>query len=72
MGTIQGIILTIVVEKENTAIWAIPWDTKFQAALYGIVCAGAGCYISGVIMRQRGPVFVTAFVPRSMVIVAIL
>lgn len=73
MGTIQGIILTIVVEKENTAIWAIHWDTKFQAALYGgIVCAGAGYYISGVIMRQRGPVFVTAFGPLSMVIVAIL
>ncbi|KAL1806066.1 hypothetical protein ACET3Z_029134 [Daucus carota] len=73
MGTIQGIILTIVVEKENTAIWAIHWDTKFQAALYGgIVCAGAGYYISGVVMRQRGPVFVTAFGPLSMVIVAIL
>ncbi|KAK1378095.1 putative Nodulin MtN21 /EamA-like transporter family protein [Heracleum sosnowskyi] len=73
MGTIQGIILTIVVEKENTAIWAIHWDTKFQAAVYGgIVCAGAGYYISGVIMRQRGPVFVTAFGPLSMVIVAIL
>lgn len=40
--------------------------------MQGIICAGAGYYISGVIMRERGPVFVTAFNPLSMVIVAIL
>lgn len=33
MGTIEGIILTIVVEKGNRAIWTVHWDTKFQAAL---------------------------------------
>lgn len=36
MGTIQGIILTITVEKENMAIWAIHPDTKFLASLYGV------------------------------------
>ncbi|KAA8534244.1 hypothetical protein F0562_031761 [Nyssa sinensis] len=40
--------------------------------LQGIICSGFGYYISGVLMRERGPVFVTAFSPLSMVIVAIM
>ncbi|KAG2285262.1 hypothetical protein Bca52824_044866 [Brassica carinata] len=38
----------------------------------GVICSGVGYYVQGVIMKTRGPVFVTAFNPLSMVIVAIL
>ncbi|CAH9097499.1 unnamed protein product [Cuscuta europaea] len=73
MGAVQGTILTLVVERGNTAPWAIHWDTKLLAYIYsGIVCSGVAYYISGAIMKEQGPVFVTAFNPLSMVIVAVL
>lgn len=40
--------------------------------MQGIVCSGLAYYIQGVVMKDRGPVFVTAFSPLSMVIVAVL
>ncbi|KAL0338347.1 UNVERIFIED_CONTAM: WAT1-related protein [Sesamum angustifolium] len=72
-GTAQGAAVALVMEKGNAAAWAIKWDTKFLAAAYsGIFCSGIAYYVQGVIMKKRGPVFVTAFSPLSMVIVAIL
>lgn len=40
--------------------------------MQGIVCSGLAYYIQGLIMKERGPVFVTAFSPLSMIIVAIM
>lgn len=40
--------------------------------MQGIVCSGITYYIQGIVMKERGPVFVTAFNPICMVIVAIL
>ncbi|XP_070680970.1 WAT1-related protein At2g39510-like isoform X2 [Malus domestica] len=40
--------------------------------LQGIICSGIAYYIQGVVMKERGPVFVTAFSPLSMIIVAIM
>ncbi|CAA0820505.1 WAT1-related protein [Striga hermonthica] len=39
---------------------------------FGVVCSGITYYLSGVIMKEKGPVFVTAFNPLGMVIVAVL
>ncbi|KAL6574758.1 hypothetical protein OROMI_012043 [Orobanche minor] len=73
LGTAEGAALALVMEKGNTAAWSIKWDTKFLAAVYsGIFCSGIAYYVQGVVMKERGPVFVTAFSPLSMVIVAIL
>ncbi|KOM40601.1 hypothetical protein LR48_Vigan04g079900 [Vigna angularis] len=40
--------------------------------MQGIVCSGMAYYIQGVVMKDRGPVFVTTFNPLCMVIVAIM
>ncbi|KAK1426119.1 hypothetical protein QVD17_14788 [Tagetes erecta] len=73
LGTIEGAIVAFIMERGNTEIWAIKWNTTLLATLYcGIVCSGFAYYIQGVIMKERGPVFVTAFQPLSMVIVAIM
>lgn len=40
--------------------------------MQGVVCSGMAYYIQGVVMKTRGPVFVTAFSPLCMVIVAIM
>ncbi|CAN4106860.1 unnamed protein product [Withania somnifera] len=73
-GALQGTALTLVLQRGNSRIWSLHWGTsKFYASLYcGIVNSGIGYYISGLIMNVKGPVFVTAFNPLNMVIVAIL
>ncbi|KAF5947851.1 hypothetical protein HYC85_013808 [Camellia sinensis] len=40
--------------------------------MQGIICSGVSYYISGVVMKEKGPVFVTAFNPLSLVIIAII
>ncbi|XP_021819077.1 WAT1-related protein At2g37460 [Prunus avium] len=73
MGTLEGTALALVMERGNSAVWAIKWDTKLLAACYsGVFCSGLAYYIQGVVMKYRGPVFVTAFSPLSMVIVAVM
>ncbi|KAL3845897.1 hypothetical protein ACJIZ3_003300 [Penstemon smallii] len=54
---LQGTILTFAVERGNSAIWSIGWDSKLLAYGYGVFTY----YISGIIMGKKGPVFVTAF-----------
>ncbi|PPD72341.1 hypothetical protein GOBAR_DD30758 [Gossypium barbadense] len=73
MGTLEATVAALVMETGKASIWAIKWDTKLLTAAYsGIVCSGLAYYIQGVIMKDRGPVFVTAFSPLCMVIVAIM
>ncbi|PWA93998.1 Drug/metabolite transporter [Artemisia annua] len=73
LGTVEGAIVALVMERGNTAVWAIKWDTTLVATLYsGIICSGLAYYIQGLIMKDGGPVFVTAFSPLSMIIVAIM
>ena len=38
----------------------------------GIVSSSIAYYVQGMIMQKRGPVFVTAFTPMIMIIVAIM
>jgi drug/metabolite transporter (DMT)-like permease len=40
--------------------------------LQGIVCSGVAYYVQGIVSRQRGPVFVTAFNPLCMIITAVM
>ncbi|GFP90334.1 wat1-related protein at2g37460 [Phtheirospermum japonicum] len=73
LATVEGAALALVMEKGNPVAWAIQWDIKFFAAVYsGMFCSGIAYYVQGVVMKERGPVFVTAFSPLSMIIVAIL
>lgn len=36
MGTVIGTALTLGVERGNAAIWALGWDTKLLAYVYGV------------------------------------
>ncbi|KAL9421953.1 hypothetical protein AB3S75_034261 [Citrus x aurantiifolia] len=73
MGTIEGTIVALFLERGNAAVWSIHLDSKLLAAVYsGVICSGIGYYVSGVVMKDRGPVFVTAFNPLCMIIVAIM
>ncbi|KAK4772873.1 hypothetical protein SAY87_027892 [Trapa incisa] len=73
LGTIEGSILAVIMERGKPSVWAIHWDTKLLAFVYsGVVCSGMAYYIQGIVMKERGPVFVTAFSPLGMVIVAVM
>ncbi|XP_039066030.1 WAT1-related protein At2g37460-like isoform X2 [Hibiscus syriacus] len=73
MGTLEGTVAALIMEKGNAAIWALKWDTKLLTVAYtGIVSSGLAYYIQGVVINDRGPVFLTAFGPLCLVIVAIM
>ncbi|TYH00281.1 hypothetical protein ES288_A10G262300v1 [Gossypium darwinii] len=72
MGTFEGNILAFAVEWRNPSVWLIGFDSKLIASLYGGLVTAFALYAMGSVMKRRGPVFVSAFNPLSMVIVAIL
>ncbi|GFP99940.1 wat1-related protein at2g39510 [Phtheirospermum japonicum] len=73
LGAFIGAIVTFLAERGNTSMWALGWDAKLLACVYGgVISSGITYYLSGVIMKEKGPVFMTAFNPLSMVIVAII
>ncbi|XP_022766348.1 WAT1-related protein At1g21890-like isoform X2 [Durio zibethinus] len=72
IGTIGGAAVSFVMERDMNA-WKIGWDSSLLAAVYsGVVCSGIAYYAQGVVMREQGPVFVTAFSPLCMIITAAL
>lgn len=72
LGTLQSIAVTFVMEHK-ASVWTIGWDMNLLAAAYaGIVSSSIAYYVQGLVMEKRGPVFVTAFSPLMMIIVAIM
>ncbi|KAK4377872.1 hypothetical protein RND71_004168 [Anisodus tanguticus] len=72
MGMLQSIAVTFVMEHK-TSVWTIGFDMNLFAAAYaGIVSSSIAYYVQGLVMEKRGPVFVTAFSPLMMIIVAIM
>ncbi|KAF3320627.1 WAT1-related protein [Carex littledalei] len=73
MGALLNGAITLVVEKGNMKLWAIGFDMRLFTCVYaGIVCSGVAYYVQGLVIKQRGPVFVTAFNPLCMIITALL
>ncbi|KAF5177025.1 Wat1-related protein [Thalictrum thalictroides] len=72
VGTLQSIAVTFVMEHK-LSVWSIGWDMNLLAAAYaGIVSSSIAYYVQGLVMKKRGPVFVTAFSPLMMIVVAIM
>ncbi|KAJ0475420.1 putative EamA domain-containing protein [Helianthus annuus] len=72
IGTLQSIAVTLVMDHKP-GTWTIGWDMNLLAAAYaGIVSSSIAYYVQGLVMEKRGPVFVTAFSPLMMIIVAIM
>ncbi|WOG97507.1 hypothetical protein DCAR_0416847 [Daucus carota subsp. sativus] len=73
MGAILSAAVTLVAEAHHPDVWAVGWNSKLLAPAYaGVVSSGLTYYIQGIVMQTRGPVFVTAFNPLCMIIVAVL
>ncbi|KAJ0086128.1 hypothetical protein Patl1_08389 [Pistacia atlantica] len=72
MGVVEGAAVSFIMERDMS-IWRIGFDSRLLAAAYsGIVCSGIAYYVQGVVIRERGPVFVTSFSPLCMIITASL
>ncbi|XP_056164492.1 WAT1-related protein At4g08300-like [Syzygium oleosum] len=72
MGSVEGAAVSLVMERDMS-VWQISWDSRLLAAVYsGVVCSGIAYYVQGVVIKERGPVFVTCFSPLSMIITAAL
>ncbi|KAK4429662.1 WAT1-related protein [Sesamum alatum] len=72
MGFVEGGIVGVIMEHRKSA-WAIGFDSRLLAAAYsGIVCSGIAYYMQSIVNKSRGPVFVTAFSPLSMIITAVM
>ncbi|XVF36889.1 hypothetical protein REPUB_Repub19eG0097600 [Reevesia pubescens] len=71
-GAIQSLGIALVVERHPSG-WAVGWNSRLFAPLYsGIIGSGITYYVQGLVMKTRGPVFVTAFNPLCMIIVTAL
>uniref|UniRef100_A0A1D1ZDJ0 WAT1-related protein n=1 Tax=Anthurium amnicola TaxID=1678845 RepID=A0A1D1ZDJ0_9ARAE len=72
MGTAQSTAVTLVMARTGNP-WAIGFDMRLLTAAYsGIMCSGIAYYVQGMVIKERGPVFVTAFNPLCMIVVAAL
>ncbi|KAM3244112.1 hypothetical protein ACQJBY_055807 [Aegilops geniculata] len=73
VGSVMSTGVAVVAERANTHAWVIGFDTRLFTVVYGgIVCSGVAYYVQGIVSRQRGPVFVTAFNPLCMIVTAVM
>ncbi|CAM8957979.1 unnamed protein product [Rhodiola kirilowii] len=71
-GTLQAVVVTFALERDMSA-WKIGFDMNLLTAAYsGIVASSVAYYVQGLVIKQKGPVFATAFSPLMMIIVAVM
>ncbi|OEL31852.1 WAT1-related protein, partial [Dichanthelium oligosanthes] len=72
VGTLQAIVVTLVMER-RASVWTIGFDMNLLAAAYaGIVTSSIAYYVQGLVIQKTGPVFASAFSPLMMIIVAVM
>ncbi|XP_040367461.1 WAT1-related protein At2g39510 [Rosa chinensis] len=71
-GMVEGAILAFVVERGQSGVWSIQFNIKLVAAFYGAMQSVVAYYVMGMVVKEKGPVFYSAFNPLATVMVAIL
>ncbi|KAJ1439263.1 EamA domain [Sesbania bispinosa] len=73
IGALQSSAVTIFMERHNPHAWSVRLDSSLFASAYsGIVTSAIQFYVQGMVIKTKGPVFVTAFNPLRMIIVTAL
>ncbi|KAK8931311.1 WAT1-related protein [Platanthera zijinensis] len=73
MGSGLSAVAAMAANGRSSRPWAIGWDKRLIAPVYtGVVCSGVAYYVQGIVMKQRGPVFASAFSPLVMIMTAIM
>ncbi|KAF8369757.1 hypothetical protein HHK36_032221 [Tetracentron sinense] len=72
MGTLQAVVMTLVLDHKASS-WRMNWDIRLLAPIYsGIMIYGVTTYVQLLVIRRKGPVFMTAFRPLSTISVAVM
>ncbi|GMN27262.1 hypothetical protein TIFTF001_001576 [Ficus carica] len=72
VATILSAIMAAILDHK-AASWRLSWNITLLAPLYnGIVIFGITFYVQNLVLRRKGPVFVTAFRPLGSLLVAIM
>ncbi|XP_020595038.1 WAT1-related protein At4g08300-like, partial [Phalaenopsis equestris] len=73
MGAVMSSVVALVVNRGSSRPWIIGMDKRLLAPIYsGVLCTGVAYYVQGVVLRERGPVFASAFSPLVMIITTIM
>jgi len=67
-----GIIYNDYIGEVHGHICIIMDHSSAALLVQGIMCSGIAYYVQGIVIKERGPVFVTAFSPLCMIIVILL
>ncbi|KAG7986849.1 hypothetical protein I3843_03G102900 [Carya illinoinensis] len=71
-GTILSTIMTAILDHKASS-WKLSWNITLLAPIYsGIVIFGITVYVQTLVIRKKGPVFMTTFRPLATIIVAIM
>ncbi|QCE00281.1 WAT1-related protein At4g08290-like [Vigna unguiculata] len=69
-GALQSAVVAVIADH-NPRSWAIGFDYTLYGPLYaGVMSSGIAYYVQGLVMKSRGPVFMTSFNPLLMINVA--
>ncbi|KAM4104545.1 hypothetical protein ACJW30_06G166200 [Castanea mollissima] len=73
MGTMESFIVALAMEWRNPKAWSLRLNIMLLPVVYaGIETTAFSIYIHGMVIKEKGPVFMTAFNPLSMILVAII
>ncbi|XP_020089825.1 WAT1-related protein At1g44800-like [Ananas comosus] len=73
LGGMMSGTVALIVQRGDPKPWLIGFDMRLFTAIYaGVVCSGVAYYVQGIVIKQRGPVFVTAFNPLCMIVTAVM
>ncbi|KAJ0027241.1 hypothetical protein Pint_36500 [Pistacia integerrima] len=71
-GTLLAAIMTAILDHKPSS-WKLSWNISLLAPVYsGVVIFGITVYLQTLVIREKGPVFMTAFRPLATVIVAVM
>ncbi|ONK67262.1 uncharacterized protein A4U43_C06F18310 [Asparagus officinalis] len=72
-GSVLSSAVTIIMEGWTAKPWSIGFDMRLITVIYsGVICSGVAYYVQGIVMKERGPVFVTSFNPLCMIVTTLL
>ncbi|PRQ49524.1 putative EamA domain-containing protein [Rosa chinensis] len=70
-GTLLSTIMAAILDHKASS-WKLSWNTLLAPMYSGIVIFGITVYVQTLVVRTKGPVFMTAFRPLATIVVAIM
>ncbi|XP_040986373.1 WAT1-related protein At2g39510-like isoform X2 [Juglans microcarpa x Juglans regia] len=71
-GMVEAVMVSLAFERGNAAVWSVHLEVQLLASLYAGILSGVAYYIMGVVTKEKGPVFLSAFNPLTTIVITIL